>query len=229
MRWTTGSCSARPRGLPFDPVDAGRGAPVWDVPPGRTCSFAGRPKAPLAAAVTIFRPSLLTDMSINAADAATLIVNSLPLIAHSPAPSMDDSMLNPADSTAFSTAARTSSTFAVVGFGSGCRVGSGSRATAGAADPITTGGLIGVGAIRGVALGASGAASIRGVPLRAVSAANGDTNGRAAALGSVFFGSGANDSFLSGVPGLAGSTPLSNCSMGSNRCACAIFNNPSSR
>src|SRR6185437_1316003 len=213
MRWTTGSCSARPRGLPFDPDDAGRDVPVCGAPPGKTCSFAGRPSAPLAAAVTIFRPSLLTDISINAADAATLMISSFPLIAHSPAPSIDDSMLKPADSTAFKTAVRTTSTFADAGLTSGCRAGSGSRATAGAADPMTIGGLMGVGAGRGLALGDSGTASIRGVPLRAVSAAKGDTNGRAADPVSVFFGSGAIDSFLSCVPAFAGSTPLSNCSI----------------
>src|SRR5689334_8971373 len=181
MRWTTGSCSARPRGLPFDPADEERGAPVCGAAPGNTCSFAGRPNAPLAAAVTIFRPSLLTDISISVADAATLMVSSFPLIAHSPAPSIDDNMLNPADSTAFNTAERTSSTFVAVGLDSDCRPGSGSRATAGAADPITTGGLIGAGAGRGLGLGDSGTASMRGVPLRAVSAAKGDTNGRAGA------------------------------------------------
>src|SRR6185437_1671755 len=160
MRWTTGSCSARPRGLPFDPVDAGRGAFPCGVAPGSTCNFTGRPTAPLAAAVTIFLPSLLTDMSISAAEAATLIVSSLPKIAHSPAASIDDNIVRPAESTAFNTAPRTSSALTLVFGRVGAISGLGSRATAGAADPITTGGLIGAGAGLGTAAAGSPGASI---------------------------------------------------------------------
>src|SRR5258708_6509435 len=227
MRWTTGSFSALARGLPLDPV-AVLGVLACGIAPGSTCNFAGRPNAPLAAAITIFLPSALTDISISAAEAATLIVRSLPSIFHSPVASMDESMLRPEESTAFSTALRTSSMLRAVDFGSGCLFsGGGSVTTAGAADPITTCGLVtSIGAGRGLC--GSGADAIRGGPFRAESAANGETNGRAAAGGSFGFlgsdrisgfGSGANDNLRSGAFAFGASTPLNNCSIGNRRWA----------
>ena len=53
--------------------------------------------------------------------------------------------------------------------------------------------------------------------------------GREAPGDSGFLGSGASVSFRSGAAPRFASTPLSNCSIGRRRCACASFNNPSSR
>lgn len=175
----------------------------------------------------IFFASLLTDMSISVADAATRITSSLPSTFHSPDSSRVHSIVWFAVDSAFRTAARTSSVLADCGWGRVCNAGC--AATAGADDPM----MIGVeltAAVVGRCGGlVSGVASDRGVPFRAESAANGDTNGRAGAAGSAFLGSGAMESLRSGVAGRLTSAPLNNCSIGSSLCAWASFNNPSSR
>ena len=71
--------------------------------------------------------------------------------------------------------------------------------------------------------------SDRGVPLRAESAANGETKDRGGVGASGFLGSGARVNLRSAVAGRLASTPLSNCSSGKRRCAWASFKSPSSR
>src|SRR5438445_13527772 len=85
----------------------------------------------------------------------------------------------------------------------------------------------------------SGESSDLGVPLRAESAAKGETKGRGGAVGSDFFGSDfwASNFWGSGAivnlrfpaGARSASTPLNNCSIGNNLCACASFKTPTSR
>lgn len=125
------------------------------------------------------------------------------------------------------------------------RSGAGSRM--GAAEPIITGsGALGAGGVdvatmRGPGSGAvSEEPSCRGVPLRAESAANGDTKlGRAAGEGSGRRVSGLAEWLptMAGRDGVRGAavafgaavTSLKSCSMGKRRWACAILSRPSSR
>ena len=120
-------------------------------------------------------------------------------------------MLWSAFASAIITAGRTCST--PLGCGSGALSRAVCAATAGAADPMTIGVvLVAAGDRTGAALLLSAANSDRGVPLRAESAANGETKGREGPGGSDFFGSGASVSLRSVVAPRFASTPLSNCS-----------------
>src|SRR5438105_3447865 len=185
MRWTTGSCSALPRPLPL--LDAAFTGAAWALPPGKICNFIARPNAPLATAMIVLFESVLTDISIRVADAATLITISLPCNFHSPMSSMEQSIDWPADVSALSTNDRTSSIPADCDsiFIAGCAAAAGAGCAATAA-PITTGVVLTAAGVERDGVPASGDASDRGVPFRAESAAKGDTNGREGAAGSDF-------------------------------------------
>src|SRR2546423_15717972 len=110
---------------------------------------------------------------------------------------MEQRMLCPALESALRTAARTCSTSSFCG--SGFVAGWGCAATAGAADPMTTGAEL-VAAEAGREGGAlpSTENSDRGVPLRAESAANGETKDRGGVHPSGFLRSGARGHLRSG-------------------------------
>src|SRR6185437_16232755 len=109
---------------------------------------------------------------------------------------MEQRMLCPALESAVRTAVRTCSRSALC---SGFFAATGA-ATAGAADPMTIGvELVAVEDGRAEAALFSAANSDRGVPLRAESAANGETKGRDGVAASAFLGSGASVSFRAGV------------------------------
>src|SRR5947209_14423070 len=179
MRRTIGSCSARPR-LPPPLLDGDEDA-GWGVPPGSTFTLAGRLNAPLNAAIITPLASAPSDMSMTAADAVTLITNSLPSSFHSPGSSMESNMHWLASARAFNTISRIVE-MSVAATGSAVTMASDERpalcagavAVAGAADPMTTRGGAGADTKRG-----PDAADISldnsGFPLRAVSAEKGET------------------------------------------------------
>ena len=228
MRLTTGSCSARPRPLPFDGEDFGELGcvlPGCVMAPGTICSLTARPRTPPALAIIIRLASGLSDISIIAAEDATPMVSSPPSTRHSPASRSEESIVCPAAASAFRTAERTSSPLA--SFASGCF--SSAATTAGAADPITTGWVLTAAGDGREGDPALSEASDRGVPLRAESAAKGEMKGRGVAGGSGFLASGAIASFRSRADAGSGVIPLNNCSTGSSLCAWESFKSPNSR
>src|SRR6185312_16159435 len=110
--------------------------------------------------------------------------------------------------------------------------GSCSMTAAGAADPMTTlAAELVPETNRGPEATTLSENSAFGPPLRAESAAKGETCGaRLEVISGRRVASGKTDVFRADCGALElDAAPLSNCSKGSNRCACTIFNRPSSK
>src|SRR6202521_4682479 len=188
MRCTTGSCSARLRALPLNFDEDRRAADAaCGAPPGSTNILIGLLARPLAAALAMRRASLVNDISIIVLEAATFAISAFPFRLHSAFSNREMSICWLAS--VLRTASRRDSALAwalasilasvlILAFTSApasAAAGSGSGApanssTAGAADPMMT-------RLALVALDPLVAPydSALGAPLRAESAANGDT------------------------------------------------------